>query len=51
MKRGLAIDVSDINIDFVVIQQRNDVVHIRMRNSMEHDVASDLFDLANHNFK
>ena len=51
MKRGLAIDVSAVNIDFVVVQQRNDIVHVRMRNSMEHDVASDLFDLANHNFK
>ena len=51
MKRGLAIDVSAINIDFIVVQEGNDVVHIRMRNSMEHDVASNLFDLADHNFK
>ena len=51
MKRGLAIDVNAINIDFIVVQESNDVVHIRMRNSMEHDVASNLFDLADHNFK
>ena len=51
MKRGLAIDVSAINIDFIVVQESNDIVHIRMCNSMEHDVASNLFDLADHNFK
>ena len=51
MKRSLTIDVSAINIDFIVVQERNDIVHVCMRNGMEHDVASNLFDLANHNFK
>ena len=48
MKRGLAIDISAININFIVVQKSNNVVHIRMRNGMEHDVASNLFNLANH---
>ena len=48
MKRSLSIDISAIDIDFVVIEESNDVVHIGMSDGVEHDVASHLFDLANH---
>ena len=49
MERSLSIDVSAINIDFIVIEERNNIMHIGVSDRMEHDVASHLFDLANHN--
>ena len=51
MKRCLSIDISTVNIDFVVVQESNDVVNIRMRNGMEHYIAPHLFYVTNHNFK
>ena len=47
----LTINIGAVNIDFIVIKESNNIVDIRMRDRMEHDVASDLFDLTNHNFK
>ena len=51
MEWCLPIDIGAVNIDFIVIKKSNNIVDIRMRDRMEHDVASDLFDLTNHNFK
>ena len=51
VKWGLAIDVGAVNVNFVVIQESNDIVDISMRDRMEHDVASNLFDLTYHSLK
>ena len=48
MKRSLSIDVSAINVDFIVIEERNDIMYIGVSDCMEHDVTSNLFDLADH---
>ena len=48
MKRGLTIDIGTVYVNFVVIEQRNDIVNVRMIDGMEHDVVAHFFDLANH---
>jgi len=51
VKRGLAVDVRAVDIHFVVVEESNNVVNVGMRDRMEHDIASHLFNLAYHKFK
>ena len=48
MKRCLTIDIGAIHVDFVVVEQRDDIVDVRMIDGMEHDVIADLLDRTNH---
>ena len=48
MKRRLTIDIGAVHVDFIVVEQRDDIVDVRMIDGMEHDVIAHLLDLTNH---
>ena len=49
MERRLSINVSAVNVDLVVVKQRDDIMDIGMGDGVEHNVAANLFNVSNHN--
>ena len=50
MQRCLAVDVLGVDIDFLVTEERDGIVHVTMRDGVVHDVAAHLFNRAYHIF-
>ena len=48
MKWSLAIDVGAVDVDLVVVEQRDDVVDVGVIDGVEHDVVANLLDGAYH---
>ena len=48
MERGLSVDVSAVNVDFVVVDEGDDVVDITVLDRVEQDVAAHLLHSSNH---
>ena len=44
MKRRLTIDIGAVHVDFIIVEQRDDIVDVRMIDGMEHDVIAHLLD-------
>ena len=51
MEGRLAINISAVNVDLVVIQQRDHIMNICVGDGVEHNVAPHLFNVSNHNLK
>ena len=51
MEGSLPINISAVNVDFVVVQKSYDIVNIGVCDSVEHDVAPYLLDVTNHYLK
>ena len=48
MKWGLAVDILAVDVDFIVMEQRDHIVNVCVGDGMEQNVTAYLFHLSNH---